>query len=120
MIKNEFSLRINPADATIVVRVFPQDLRIYDRLIVGLVPGYYRLVQLQTGNMVSCTLCGFYIPRVGGDGNIQSRQRIWDHITFLEFLSCFKSNTKRHFKMASRGYFLAFLLLVEFENFLHH
>ena len=43
MIKNEFSLRINPADATIVVPVLPRDLRIYDRLIVGLVLGYYRL-----------------------------------------------------------------------------
>ena len=36
MIKNEFSencqdLRINPAEATIVVRVLSRDLRIYDR-----------------------------------------------------------------------------------------
>ena len=45
---------------------------------------YYTLFQLQTGNMVWYTLSGFYIPRAGGEGNIQSRQRISDNITFLD------------------------------------
>ena len=45
MIKNEFSkkcqdFRINTAEATIVLRVFPRDLRIYDTLIVGLALWY--------------------------------------------------------------------------------
>ena len=39
MIKNEFiktcqDLRINPAEAAIVMRVLPRDLRIYDRLVL--------------------------------------------------------------------------------------
>ena len=45
---------------------------------------YYTLFQLQKGNMVWYTLSGFYIPRAGGEGNIQSRQRKSGHITFLE------------------------------------
>ena len=36
--------------------------------------------------------------------------------TEIIFLSYCKSFIKRHFKMASRGLFLAFLFLVEFEN----
>ena len=47
MIKNQFSkkncknFRINPEEATVVVWVLPQDLRIYDRLDVGLVLWYF-------------------------------------------------------------------------------
>ena len=39
------------------------------------------LFQLQIGNMVWYKLSGFYIPRAEGEGNIQSRQRISDHLS---------------------------------------
>ena len=38
--ENYKDLRTNHAEATIVVQIFPQDLRIYDRLIVGLMLWY--------------------------------------------------------------------------------
>ena len=72
---------------------------------------YYRLFQLQTGHMVWYTLSGFNIPRARG------YYLSWAEIIFLSY---FKSYLKCHFEMASQGKFLAFLFLVEFENFLHH
>ena len=60
MIKNELSkyyknVLMNPAEAAIVVRVLPRDLRMYDRLIVGLGLWYDFLLYLM---LVSCDLIG--------------------------------------------------------------
>ena len=57
---------------------------------------YYTWFQLQTGNMVSYTLSGSYIPRAGCEGNIQSRPYYLSGAEII-FLSYSKSYIKRHF-----------------------
>ena len=78
--------------------------------------------QLKPGNMVSYTLSELNIPLASREYLIQTTYMRPYYLSGAEiiFLSYCKSYIKRHFNMASRVLLLAFLFLVEFENFLHH